>query len=79
MAYGSPLLGMGANMPPRTDAGRFHRSYDELFAAWSVATAEANIAYDAWQRDPGAGAYTAFLAADDRAGAAQDALAARVT
>ncbi len=63
----------------REPTGRFVRSYDELFAVWSVAAAEANLAYDAWQRDPGAGAYATFLAADDRAGAAQDALAARVT
>lgn len=58
----------------REPSGRFVRSYDELFAAWSVATAEANLAYDAWQREPGVSAYTAFVAADDRAAAAQDAL-----
>ena len=55
------------------------RTYNELFALWSVAVAEANLAYDDWQRAPGAGAYATFLAADDRAGAAQDALAARMT
>ena len=64
---------------PRAPSGRFARSYGELFAVWSVAAAEANLAYDAWQRDPGPAAYAAFLAADDRAGAAQDALAGRVT
>lgn len=63
----------------REPTGRFSRSYDELFAAWSIAVTEANLAYDAWRREPGAGAYAIFLAADDRAGAAQDALAARVT
>lgn len=62
----------------REGTGRFTRSYDELFAAWSVATAEANLAYDAWRREPGPEAYAAFRAADDRAGAAQDALAVHV-
>ncbi len=64
---------------PRQPSGRFVRSYDERFAVWSVAIAEANLAYDAWQRTPGASAYAAFRAADDRAGAAQDALADRVS
>ncbi len=66
----------------RTPTGRLapqpgspvHRG--ELFALWSVAQAEANLAYDAWSAVPGAEAYAAFLAADDRANAAQDALAA---
>ena len=60
------------------EEGRFVRSYDALFAEWSIATAEANLAYDAWLRQPGAAAYVAFRAADDRAGAAQDALALAV-
>ena len=51
---------------------------DELFALWSVAQAEANLAYDAWRAVPGSEAYAAFLAADDRANAAQDALAGSV-
>lgn len=48
---------------------------DELFALWAAATAEANVAYDVWRRSPGVDAYAAFVAADDRASAAQDALA----
>ncbi len=62
----------------RQSGGRFIRSQDGLFTAWSIATAEANLAYDAWRREPGAAAYAAFRAADDRAGAAQDALARAV-
>jgi hypothetical protein len=69
----------------RTETGRFTAppspragSYDELFAIWSVATAEANIAFDAWRGSPGAVAYAVFVAAEDRASAAQDALAAFV-
>jgi hypothetical protein len=66
----------------RTDAGRFApappraTTFDELFAIWSVAAAEANIAFDAWRAQPGSDAYAVFLAAEDRASAAQDALAA---
>ena len=68
--------------PTRTDAGRFApapprlTTFDELFALWSVATAEANLAFDAWRSDPGRDGYAVFLAAEDRASAAQDALAA---
>ena len=67
----------------RTDTGRFeapayvdawHR--DEAYAIWSVARAEANLAFDAWNASPGTEAYVAYRAAEDRADAAQDALAA---
>ncbi len=67
---------------PRTPAGRFHapaaglRDYDELFAIWGAAQAEANIAYDGWGAVGGPEAYAAFRAAEDRADAAQDALGA---
>jgi hypothetical protein len=50
--------------------------YDELFVLWSAAEAEANLAFDAWRARPGASAYAVFVAAEDRASAAQDALAA---
>jgi hypothetical protein len=50
--------------------------YDELFVLWCAAEAEANLAFDAWRARPGATAYTVFVAAEDRASAAQDALAA---
>jgi hypothetical protein len=68
--------------PTRTDAGRFApapprtTTFDELFAIWSVATAEANLAFDAWRATPGSESYAVFVAAEDRASAAQDALAA---
>ena len=66
---------------PRTATGRYlapaahERDRDELYVLWSVARAEANIAYDAWRAAPGADAYTSYRAAEDRADAAQDALA----
>ena len=48
---------------------------DELFAAWSAARAEANCAYDEWLATPGAAGYAAYRASEDRADAAQEALA----
>ncbi|HEY7077180.1 MAG TPA: hypothetical protein VH418_17505 [Solirubrobacteraceae bacterium] len=47
---------------------------DELFALWSAARAEANLAYDAWCGSPGADAYAVYRAAEDRADAAEAAL-----
>ena len=61
--------------PQRTTDGRFVRTFDELFAIWTAAAAEANIAFDAWRTTPCADSYTVFVAAEDRASAAQDALA----
>jgi hypothetical protein len=64
---------------PRTSSGRYRapvRARDELFAIWSVARAEANLAYDAWSAAPGRDTYLAYRAAEDRADAAQDVLAA---
>jgi hypothetical protein len=49
---------------------------DELFAIWSAARADANLAYDEWRLRPGAEHYAAYRAAEDRADAAEDALAA---
>ena len=66
---------------PRASAARFvapAMTFDDLFVLWAAAAAEANIAYDVWRDAPGAGAHAVFLAADDRAGAAQDALASFV-
>ena len=65
----------------RTTAGRYASpppptTRDELYVVWAAATAEANLAFDAWRESPGAGSYAVFLAAEDRASAAQDALAA---
>jgi hypothetical protein len=48
--------------------------YDERFAIWSAARAEANLAYEAWCRTPGTVAYSVYRAAEDRADAAEDAL-----
>lgn len=46
----------------------------EHFTIWSVARAEANIAYDDWCSEPGAERYVVFRAAEDRADAAEVAL-----
>jgi hypothetical protein len=50
--------------------------YDERFAIWSAARADANLAYDAWCGSPGSAAYAVYRAAEDRADAAEDALLA---
>ena len=50
--------------------------HDELFAIWSAARAEANLAYQAWCDFRGAAAYAVYRAAEDRADAAEQALAA---
>ncbi len=47
----------------------------ERFAVWSAARAEANLAYDAWCTAPGSEAYAVYRAAEDRADAAERALA----
>ena len=64
------------------DTGRFFtpavtalRS-DELYTLWSCARAEANLALDDWRAAPSLEAYLTDRAAEDRADAAQDALAA---
>jgi hypothetical protein len=49
--------------------------HDELFAIWSAARAEANLAYQAWCDVRGSGAYAVYRAAEDRADAAEQALA----
>ena len=67
---------------PRTTTGRYLAPVealldrDEAFTLWSVAHAEANIALDGWRAAPGPETYAAYRAAEDRADAAQDALAA---
>ena len=52
------------------------RRADELFAIWGAARAEASVAYDDWCNEPGPRAYVAYRAAEDRADAAEFALAA---
>lgn len=53
------------------------RDRAELFVIWSAARAEANLAYDAWCGDRGTMAYAVYLAAEERADAAEAALAGR--
>ncbi|HEX5622594.1 MAG TPA: hypothetical protein VFX51_29480 [Solirubrobacteraceae bacterium] len=53
--------------------------HDELFTIWSAARAEANLAYTAWCDSPGTAAYIVYRAAEDRADAAEQALASTVT
>ena len=50
---------------------------DELVLAWRGARDEANSALEGWRLQRTRGAFAAFRAAEDRADAAQDALAAR--
>ncbi len=71
------------SVTPRTRTGRFlppadpdlRQDRDEVYAIWCAARAEANIAYDGWRVAPGVDSYAAYRAAEDRADAAQDALA----
>ena len=49
--------------------------HDALFTIWSAARAEANVAYEAWCEVPGAESYSVYRAAEDRADAAEQALA----
>jgi hypothetical protein len=51
------------------------RRLAELFAMWSAARAEANDAYDDWRASPGADRFSVYRAAEDRADAAEAALA----
>jgi hypothetical protein len=50
--------------------------HDELFTIWCAARAEANLAYQSWCDVPGATAYAVYRAAEDRADAAEQTLAA---
>ena len=52
------------------------RLRDECFVVWSAARAEANLAYDAWREAPGRMTYAVYRAAEDRADAAEQTLAA---
>jgi hypothetical protein len=42
-----------------------------LYALWSAARAEANLAYEAWCQTGGCNAYAVYRAAEDRADAAE--------
>ncbi len=47
----------------------------ERYVEWAASRAEANLAYDEWATAPSRLAYSLYRAAEDRADAAQDALA----
>lgn len=49
---------------------------DEIALAWRIAQDQAAGAYCAWSAQPGPDGYATYRAAQDRADAAQDALAA---
>ena len=51
------------------------QTHDEHFTMWSAARAVANLAYQAWCEVPGHVAYAVYRAAEDRADAAEQALA----
>ena len=82
MGIGSATMAVQpASAYPRTNTGRYlapiadRLERDERYAVWSVARAEANLALDAWRDAPGPASYAVYRAAEDRADAAQDALA----
>ncbi|HVS29461.1 MAG TPA: hypothetical protein VHE14_07895 [Solirubrobacteraceae bacterium] len=52
------------------------RPSDELAEVWCAARNDANDAYAAWRQRPGPDAYARYVAAADRADAAQAALSA---
>ncbi len=52
---------------------------DEHFLVWAGARAEANDAYAAWRERHGRERYAVYLAAEDRADAAEEALAREAT
>ena len=53
----------------------FEQQRTERFVEWAASRAEANLLYDEWAAAPGRTAYAVYRAAEDRADAAQDALA----
>jgi hypothetical protein len=54
-----------------------HDAVDELLEAWRAARAEANAALARWRAGSGRTSFAVWRAAEDRADAAQDALAGR--
>jgi hypothetical protein len=69
--------------PRREDVGQrvssgfthYYAMFEELSFVRREAQAEANLAWEDWRRRPCADAYAVYLAAQDRADAAQDELA----
>ena len=75
------LLSAGPEHPGLEDCCPSIRDYamlEELRFVRREAQAEANLAYADWREQPGRGAYAVYLAAQDRADAAQDQLASWV-
>ena len=66
-------LGRAGDSSSPAQAGRWVR--DELVDAWDAARKEARLAYLDWSEEKTTDTYVVFLAAQDRADAAQDALA----
>ena len=64
-------------LEPRGHADRGAAGDDGLAAAWRLARREANAALEHWRHVRTRDAFSVFRAAEDRADAAQDALAAR--
>ena len=62
-----PLLGSRI----QDEAAANRRICDEHFVLWAAARAEANLAYDVWCAEPGRDTYAVYLAAEDRADAAE--------
>jgi hypothetical protein len=63
-------------LPLHDELTAAQRICDELYVMWSAARAEANDAYAAWCVDRGPEAYAVFMAAEDRADAAEREYAA---
>jgi hypothetical protein len=52
------------------------RMCDELYVMWCAARCEANEAYETWCEEPGSDSYAVYVAAEDRADAAEREYAA---
>ena len=67
----------GEDLRPRVSSGSVHyyAMLEEFSFVRREAQAEANLAWEDWCRRPCADAYAVYLAAQDRADAAQDELA----
>jgi hypothetical protein len=59
---------------PIAEAEYLRVRINEIGADWLAARGEATSAFDAWRASPGATGYAVYLAAADRADAAQDEL-----
>jgi hypothetical protein len=71
------LDGLAGDVELAFPVGRVVRwsAVDRLWLAWDEAATDADLAYQAWSRESTATGYCVYRAAQDRADAAQDALA----